>query len=144
MALAPGAIEVLKKLGRAEDKTVPGARVLTPRQQMLDASAVAERHPDKRLRWVNLRNPEKVRARLLEGYEKLPENEGGRSLGDECALFALSREVYEDKVASIDAENARRLSLHRDEMQAAVAAVAKELRDKHGIRVDEKRLFVDE
>lgn len=134
----------LKKLRETEGKIVPGANVLTPRESMLDASDVQEKHPDKHLRWVNIRDRQKAESRRLEGYVRLPSDEGGRHLGDELALMGVPREVHERKVAAIKKANEERLNSHRDEMQAMAESVAKSLRDNYGIKVDASRILVDD
>ena len=136
--------KILKKLDEQEGKTIPGARVLTPKQQLMDASEAEKRNPDKRVRWVNIKDPQKAESRKIEGYVRLTPEEGGKALGDETALFAIPREKYEQRVAAQEQLNRERLVHHEREMESVVLAVVKELRDRHGIRVNEKRLFVNE
>jgi hypothetical protein len=124
------------------DRAVPGANVLTPKAQMLDASDVQARHPDKALRWVNIRDPQKAASRQLEGYETLSESEGGRRLGDELALMAAPRDQIEAKREAIRRVTAERLTAHNDEMEQIADNVAKVMRDRYGVTVDPKRILV--
>ena len=135
--------DMRKKLDRVEAKTVPGAPVLAPKEQMLDASDVQAAHPDHRVRWIQTANAEKAQSRLADGYEIIPESEGGRRLGG-LALARTPRENYDRRVAAVDAKNKERLKAHKADINRAVEAVARELRDQHGISIDESRLMVDE
>lgn len=136
-------VEELKKALDRRERTSgrSGAVPRSPKQGLLDASDVEAAHPDKRVRWLNLKNPEKVVVRQAEGYTRLPAEEGGRSLGDEMALFAAPREVHEERVAAQTEENRRRESAHRNEFQRTVEAVARELRDRHGVNVSAEQLM---
>ena len=135
---------LIKKLTRQEEVTTPGANVLTPKQEMLNASDVQAKHPDKRVRWVSMRDAQKIESRKMEGYKIIPSEEGGRRLGDDLVLMELPREVYEAKVKQTEKLNEQRLRQHRDEMERVVEGVVKQLRDRHGIQVDTKRILVEE
>lgn len=141
-------IEEFKKLkdsvSDVESKTVPGANVLTPRESMLDARDVEAQHPDKHLRWVNIRDRQKAESRKLEGYTRLAPSEGGRALGDELALMSISKERAEEKIERIKADNEARLSSHRSEMESMAESVARQMRDRHGISVDPSRILINE
>ncbi|CAB4165134.1 hypothetical protein UFOVP1537_3 [uncultured Caudovirales phage] len=132
--------DIQKKVKAQEMQNIPGAYDNTPKQTMLNAKDVQEANPDKRVRWLNLRNPDKMSSRLAEGYTRMPKEEGGRSLGDEMALFAIPRSAYDRRVAYQNAENDRRTTAHNKEWERIADGVAKELRDKHGISVDPERL----
>lgn len=136
--------QIIKKLSRLEEKTTPGASDLSPKQALFDATDVQKRHPDKRVRWVSLKNPDKVLARKLEGYELMSEADGGRRLGEDSALAAISREKYEARVKRQEALAKARLSQHKTEMAALAEGLAKQLRDRHGIDIDVDRLLVSE
>lgn len=137
----PATAEVLAKLKRQEETSGrSGAVPLTPKQTMLDASEVQTKHPDKHLRWVSMRDANKVATRKAEGYTVLPVAEGGKTLGDEMVLMAIPRELYEQRVARQDAENKRRLSQHTKEWESLAENTARMLRDKHGINVSPEQL----
>lgn len=136
--------DLKKKLEQVEATTVPGAPTLTPKQQMLDASDVEKRHPDKVIRWVNIRDPQKAASRQVEGYVRLSEAEGGRHLGNDLALMAIPRRQHEAKVAAIAKLNDDRLNAHRREMESVAESVAKQMRDRYGVSIDASRILVDE
>lgn len=134
--------EALERLKREEKITGrSGAVPLTPKQQMLDASEVQSAMPDKHVRWVTLRDPNKMAQRKAEGYTILPPTEGGKSIGDELVLMAIPRDLYEQRVARQDAENRRRLNQHNREWEALAENQARILRDKHGITVSPEQLM---
>lgn len=139
-------VEDLKKqkeaLKRVEDKTIPGAPVLTPKEILLNADEAIAKNPDKRVRWVNIKTPEKARSREAQGYRRLSAEEGGKSLGDALALFAKPRELYERDVARQKQLNKERLSQHNREMEQMADQVAQILRDKHGIKISAEKLLI--
>jgi hypothetical protein len=130
--VGPTAGELLKQLDRVEAK------------MLLDVSDVEKKHPDKRVKWLNLRNTEKVESRKLEGYTRLGTEEGGKTLGSEMATFVIPREVYDRMIAAQKRINRERLSAKQDELSSTVEAVLRELRDRHGIKLDERQLLIDE
>lgn len=139
--MAESAGEVLERLKRQEAKEVGGAPTRMPKQMMLDASDVAAKHPDKHLRWVSLKDDNKLASRKMEGYVALNEKEGGKTLGNELVLMGLPKQLYEQRVARQNAENERRLSQHTKEWENLAESAARELRDRHGIRVDSRDLL---
>jgi hypothetical protein len=138
------AADVLKELKAVENKTIHGATVLTPKQMLLDVSDIEKAHPDKRVKWLNLRNTEKMESRKLEGYTRLGTEEGGKALGNEMATFVIPKELYEARVAANKRKTQERLDSHRDELSTTVEAVLRELRDRHGIKLDERKLMINE
>ena len=110
-----------------------GAVPRAPKAMLLDATEAIAANPNKRLRWVNVGVAEKVQLRKSSGYELVPVSEGGRQVGN-LALMSLPDEVYRERVAEIEAENKRRLSSYRDEVEKEADAIARVLRDKHGIK----------
>lgn len=133
-----------KALAHVEAQSLSGAPELTPKEIMLDLSDLKAKHPDKHFRWVNIKAPGVAERRRLDGYLRLPESEGGRELGGEVAVFVTTERLHEHRVAQIEKLTKDRLSAHRAEVEQAAEAVARELRDKHGLRVDVGRLLVDE
>jgi len=120
-----------------------GAVPLAPKGMLLDASDVSKTMEDKRLRWVNVNSVEKAQGRTAQGYERIPAAEGGRQVGN-LALFSLSREAYEQRVAAVAKLGEERLNAHKAEVEQMADAVARELRDRHGIQVNAERIIIRE
>lgn len=137
-------IEDLQALRRREDKEVPGLKIRTPRQRVLDAREVQAKHPDKHVRWVNTKDAEKAEARKEDGYQRLTSEEGGRHIGDQAALFAIPKEQAAQKRKDIQDENAARLDAHRASMQRAAEEGARQLRNKAGLNVSAERLLIND
>lgn len=137
--------EAQEALARQERTTgQSGAVPRMPKEAMLDASDVQAQHPDKHLRWVNTRNAEKAESRKLEGYERLSEAEGGRALGTELALFAIPKARHDARVREQNERSAALMTAHRAEVERAAESAARELRDRHGVRVRERDLIINE
>lgn len=135
--------EILKDLSTLEAKTTYGAPVMAPKQLMMNASDVEAKHPDLKLRWVNIKDPQKAAARMLQGYRRLTAEEGGRQLGDEAALFGIPRRQYDAMVEHNRQLHEARLSAHKTEVQNAAEAVARQLRDQYGVKIDAERIFIN-
>ncbi len=144
--MANSAIEAIKaKLAAQEAQNVPGAPSRTPKERMLDASSTQAALGDEaHVRWLNLKNADKVAMRQAEGYVRVPESEGGKALGDEMATFAVSRKTHDARVAAQENENKRRLVSHKTDMERLAENTARILKDQHGISVNPERLFRDE
>jgi hypothetical protein len=136
--------EQLAALDRFERKTVPGAPIRAPRQQLLDASAVQKEHPGEHVRWVNIRDPQKAESRQMEGYKRLTSEEGGRQIGSELALMAAPVEIVQARVDAERQLNREKLEAPKRMMEEAAEGIAKDLRDNHGMNIDPRRLFVNE
>jgi hypothetical protein len=133
-----------KALAHLEAQQLSGAPNLTPKDVLLDLSDLKAQHPDKVFRWVNIKAPGKADRRRLDGYIRLPESVGGRELGGEIAIFVTTRKVFEAREQRIKDLNKARLKAHRAEVERAVESIAKELRDKYGLKVDPSRILVDD
>jgi hypothetical protein len=132
------------KLKRQEDLLGPsGASPNAKRADMLDESELQAANPDKRYRWGSLRNEQKMQRRLNEGYERVPVTEGGRQVGN-LVLLAVPREVHDRKVAADKALREARLHAHKGEVEKMAEAVAKELRDKHGFKINSKEFLISD
>lgn len=131
-------------LRHIEAQTLSGAAVLTPKDILLDLSDLQVNHPDRHFRWVNIKAPGNADRRRLNGWLRLPESEGGREIGGEVAVFVTTMRMHEHNVAKLKKENKQRLNAHRAEVENAVEAVARELRDKYGLKIDAERILVDE
>lgn len=136
--------EMQAKLRRLEETSGrSGAIPRTPKQMMLDARELEQKDPEHHYRFVSSRDPQKVQGRLMEGYIKVPDAEGGRDLGG-LILMKIPRGRYEARLANDARITRERLNAHTKEMRTAAESVAKELRDKHGISVPMERIFVSE
>lgn len=139
----PTVQEIAKKLNRVEETTVVGVASLTPKQSLIDASAVQKQHSNSRVRWVSLRDPQKIESRKAEGYTIVPADQGGRRLGDALVLMEIPRAQYDAKIKQQEAMNKARLHQHKDEMQRVVESVVKQMRDR-GIDVSKARILIEE
>lgn len=134
----------LQALRRQEEQEVPGLRIRTPRQRILDAREVQAKHPDLHIRWVNIKDPEKAESRKEDGYRRLTSDEGGRQIGDQAALFAIPKEQAVQRRQDIRDENLARLDAHKAAMRRAAEEGSKQLRDQAGLNVSAERLLIDE
>jgi len=134
--------ELAAELQRREKKEgSTGAVPNSPKGQLFDASDVKAKKTDKHLRWVNLKNPDKVTTRIAEGYRRVADSEDGRHLGTDYALFEMSKEQYETRLAAKEERDRQRQNAYKSEFEAVVEAVAKDLRDNHGISITSKQLM---
>lgn len=134
----------LKALQDLENKTVPGAAPLTPRQRMLDFSEVEAKDPDHHYRIINIRDKDKAAMRIQEGFVRVSEDQGGRPLGDELALMKIPMAKYQERVRSqLDLARFRETA-HVQEMTAVAESIAKQMRDIYGIKIDASRILINE
>lgn len=142
-AASPTTLKELREaLDREERKTgTSGAVPLTPKQALLDASDLAKAQPDKHFRWLNTGNAEVIRLRRQEGYERVPESEGGRQVGG-LALFVQSAEKHSQRKEAEAKLHNERLSQHNREVEQAAETLARHLRDKHGLRIKTEDFLV--
>lgn len=131
-------------LARTEAQSVPGALDRTPKEAMLDASDVEAKHPDSKIRWVNIKDPQKAASRQQEGYRRLTSEEGGKQIGDDLVLMGVPRERYNARVNAIQKLNDERMVAHNRTMQEAAEGVARALRDQHGISISANQLLTTE
>ncbi len=140
--MADTAAQVSEKLARQEATTGrSGAIPRMPKQMMLDASEAKEKNPNMHLRWVTLRDPNKVASRKLDGYVEIAAKDGGKRIGDEMVLMGLPKDQYEQRRAQLDLESRRRLVQHQKQWEDEAEGMAKMLRDKHGITVTAEQLM---
>lgn len=107
---------------------------------LLDPSKAEEQNPGKRVRWVNLKNAARVQGRQAGGYERIPEAEGGRQVGD-LALFRLPEGEYEKRVEALRKLNSERLQAHNREAEQIADEIARQLRDRHGVDVNPETIY---
>lgn len=135
-----------EELDREEAKTVPGAPTLMSKSILLDPKK-ARAHPANKamhLRWVNRSAPEKVESRKLEGYEVVPESEGGQTLGAEYVLMRLPADKAEAKRRALQAKGRTWLAAHKSMVEQTAAEVAKILQEKYGFTSAEANILVVE
>lgn len=133
------------KLNNADNQRFGGAPERMPKARLLDARAIEEKDPNHHYRHVNTDDDGKVQGRLNEGYVAVSEAEareaGVRATVGEGKLMKIPREKYEERVKAQKELGERRLNAHKGEVRAAVEAVERELRDRHGIKA---KLLIDE
>lgn len=139
---------IQEKLQSADNQRFGGAPERLPKAKMLDARAIEEKDPDHHYRYVNTDDPGKVQARLDEGYKTVEEAAASaagvrRDVG-EGRLMKIPRGKYEERVERQKKLAEDRLKAHHSEVRQVVESVARELRDRHGIKVPIERLLVDE
>lgn len=132
----------IKRLTELENRTVAGAPVRTPKARMLDFGAVEKKDPDHHYRLVNIKDPEKVASRVEDGYVKVAESEGGRSLGGEFALMKQPVAQYHERKAREAQSNRDREGAAVRIMEQASESAARELRDNHGLRVRAEDILI--
>jgi len=135
--------ELQESLSREEKKTGrSGAVPLTPKQDLLDARDLEAENPDKHFRFINEGNRDNVRMRQTrEGYERVPESEGGRQVGN-LALYRQNAEIHRERKEREAQMNNERLSQHNREVEEAAETIARHLRDKHGVDIEARDIIV--
>lgn len=141
---------ILEAIRRIEAKTVSGAPSRSPMEQTLAYSetvqkALDEAGANRNVRWVAIGNPVIMESRKHQGYTVLPESEGGRRLGNDLAVATCPKELREDRARH--AEKLHRARLEDSGKQILLAELdktARELRDRHGIKVSPERLLNSE
>lgn len=132
----------------AEDKKTPAPVIHTdpigPKTNLFEVTEKQLADKDNYYRYINIKSSDNALRRQAQGYTLVPEAEGGHRIGDEMALGKTSRANYNARTAAKEKLGRERLDAHKSEVQQVVESVVRELRDKHGISVDEKRLFVNE
>ena len=130
--------EAIEAFNRREAQTVPGAPSRGLKEDLLRADEAQEANPDAHLRFVS---PQKAQQRLSEGYVVVSEAEGGKRLGNELILMGMPKGLHQERVAEIERRTQELLVAHVGEMQQTAEAVARTLRDHHGLRVSAEDLM---
>jgi hypothetical protein len=135
----------MQELSRIEAKTGPsGAIPNASKAMLLDKREADEKNPNSRVRWVNLANSDKALLRtVVQGYKRLSDSEGGRQVGN-LVLCAIPRSVYEERLAQYKAAHEARLRAHKNDMEEAFDVIAKHMHDRYGIKLDMKRLLIND
>jgi hypothetical protein len=135
-----------ERLNRLEQTTVPGAETLVSKSILLDPREAREHPANKgfKLRWVNTSLPEKIQSRKLEGYEVVPDAEGGKRLGTEYVLMRIPESKANAKKAALREKGRVWLAAHKNEMERTADEVAKILQSKYGFGEKEAKILIDE
>lgn len=138
-------VQQQRALDRMEGKIEGGALSLTPKERLLDAEEAKKLNPDSHVRWLSLRNTEKLDSRKEEGYVKLAEEDGGRQLGDSMALFAIPRQLRDARVKRQEESTRARMGSVKELYGEVGARLAHELKRSHGLSDSEvRRLIINE
>ena len=141
--------QLASALERAEKTTGrSGAVPRQPKQRMYNIDKLKEANPDKHYRFVNVGDEEKAQARIDDGYKAVSEDEaekhGARTEIGNTRLMELPREKADARRRELAELTNSRLKAHERDVREVIEGVAKELRDKHGLRIPVERLLVDE
>lgn len=137
--------QILEAIRATEAKIFAGAVDRTPKEVALGwGAAVQKENPDKAVRWCDVGDPQVWETRKQQGYTALPEEMGGKRIGN-LVLAAAPKKAR-------DARLERAAELHRRRMedggkQALVnelEGVIRELRDKHNVRIKLEDLLTEE
>lgn len=137
-----------ERLAKIDAQRHGGARDRSPVARMLDATPIEKKDPENHYCWVNTDAPGNVQTHLEEGYKEVPREEceaaGVRHKVGELVLMRIPRETFEDRVEDAKELASSRLEAYRQEFQAEVEGVVRELRDRGLSHHDIKRILVDE
>lgn len=145
--------EALRQLASALEKAEKttgrsGAVPRQPKQRMYQIEKLKEANPDKHYRYVNVGDEEKAQARIDDGYvavsEDVCDKHGVRAEIGNTRLMELPREKADARRRELAELTNSRLKAHERDVREVIEGVAKELRDKHGLRIPVERLLVDE
>lgn len=133
----------LRELRDREAREVGGGNIRTPRGNLINADAAIEKRPEFHYRFVDT-TPGKGKAENAQalGYERVPEEEGGKALGG-LVLFRTPLEKFAARQAAYDKETSDRLRRAQDEWNAEVREMAKFLRRK-GVDITPDQLGISE
>lgn len=135
----------IRALERLEGKFEGGAASLSPKEQLLNADEAKKQNPDSHVRWLSLRNTEKLDARMEEGYAKIPESEGGRQLGDSMALFRIPRQLSDARIKRQEEATRARAGAVKEVFTEIGQRLAHEMKRQLGLSDSQvKRLIINE
>jgi hypothetical protein len=139
-------VQQIKALEALEAREKLGARRLTPKQQLMDFTALEDKHPDKHFRWVNTSVATKAHQRQQEGYvavdDSMAEGTGVEiRLGSEFTLMHIPKSKAQARVTAQDRLNSERLGANGNEMREVAERVAHDL-SKRGLNVPVERIFI--
>jgi hypothetical protein len=139
----------IEELKHESSKEFGGAESNAPAKSYLDATPLEKANPDKYYRYANIRNPQKATRRFTrDGFKRVSEDEareaGVTAKAGNLVLAECPREVHEERKRRQKETADARLEAHNVMVTKAAEAIAKELRDKHGLKVPVERLLVKE
>jgi hypothetical protein len=130
----------IRELKERENRTYSGADIRTPRGNILHAEEAISKRPEFHYRFVNVSAPGKAANAQAIGYEKVSEEEGGKTLGD-LVLFRIPLEKRADRVASQERQTKDDIKKVTEDLRGEVREMARFMKKK-GIDIDENRLGV--
>jgi len=130
----------IRELKERENATYSGANVRAPRGSILHAEEALAKHPEYHYRFVNMNAPGKADNAKAIGYEKVTEEDGGKTLGD-LALFRIPLEKRAERVASQEKQTKDDIKKVTEDLRGEVREMARFMRRK-GLDIDENRLGV--
>jgi hypothetical protein len=130
----------IRELKERENATYSGANIRAPRGSILHAEEAIMKHPEYHYRFVNMNAPGKADNAKAIGYEKVTEEDGGKTLGD-LALFRTPLEKRASRVAGQEQQTKDDIKKVTEDLRGEVREMARFMRKK-GIDIDENRLGV--
>lgn len=133
-------------LDAVERRQVLGARVLTPKQRLMDFTALEDRNPDRHYRWVNVANEAKAEQRRTEGYvavsdEDVKGTNVRNRLGNEFVLMSIPKSQAEARVRRQEKLSRDRMGSMQAEMRAMAEQLSEQYSDRLGRRVDPEEIL---
>lgn len=140
--------KAIDALQHTENKESSGATPRLPKAQMLDATALEKKHPDKYFRYVTTRDPAKPQTRKADGFKRVDAKEAEEAgVNDQVGTMILMeqpRGKHDERIAKQEARNKELLEAHNQEVEKVAEAIVRELRDKYSLDVPLNRLLVKE
>lgn len=130
----------IRELKERENATYSGANIRAPRGSILHAEEALAKRPEFHYRFVNMNAPGKADNAKAIGYEKVSEEEGGKTLGD-LALFRIPLEKRAERVAGQEKQTKDDIKKVTEDLRGEVREMARFMRRK-GLDIDENRLGV--
>ena len=140
--------KLTEKLQHMDAQKHSGAAHRSPKERMLDASAIEKSDPEHHYLYVNADDPGNLQTHLEDGYKAVSEEDckkaGVRQRVGELVLTKVPREEYEERVERQKEVAKSRLDAHRAEFRQEVEGVVKDLRDRGYSQHEIDRILVDE
>lgn len=130
----------IRELKERENSTYAGADIRAPRGSIINAEEAISKHPEYHYRFVNILAPGKADNAKAMGYEKVTEEDGGKTLGD-LSLFRIPLERRAERQAGQEKRTKDDIKKVTEDLRGEVREMAKFLRRK-GVDIDENRLGV--
>lgn len=137
-----------ERLNHLEAKKHSGAAHRSPKERMLDASALEKKDVDHHYLYVNADDPGNLQAHLEDGYVAISEDEckkaGVRQRVGELVLTKIPQAEFEERIEAQKDVAKSRLEAHRAEFRKEIEGVVRELKDRGYSDHDISRILVDE